>query len=127
MEKVKVNGIQIVYQRKGTGKSLVLVHGYPLDHTIWDEVLPLLEGDFDIILPDLRGFGGSDIVESQYKISDMAADIAGLLDVLEIEKAAIAGHSMRGQGGVLAWPCQNTPDLPRSAYILTNKFMSGVT
>ena len=96
MEKVKVNGIQIAYQRKGAGKPLVLAHGYPLDHTIWDEVLPLLENDFDIILPDLRGFGGSDIVEGQYKISDMAADIAGLLDALGIEKNAIAGHSMGG-------------------------------
>lgn len=96
MEKVNVNGIQITYTRKGTGKPLVLVHGYPLDHTIWDEVLPLLEDDFDIILPDLRGFGGSDVVESQYKISDMAADLVGLLDQLGIEEAAIAGHSMGG-------------------------------
>ena len=96
MEKVNVNGIQLAYARKGTGKPLVLIHGYPLDHTIWNEVAPLLESDFDIILPDLRGFGGSDVVESQYKISDMAADIAGLMDALGIEKAAIAGHSMGG-------------------------------
>jgi 3-oxoadipate enol-lactonase len=96
MEKANVNGIQIAYTRKGTGKPLVLVHGYPLDHTIWDEVLSLLENNFDIITPDLRGFGQSDIVKSQYKILDMAADIAGLLDQLGIEKVAIAGHSMGG-------------------------------
>ena len=96
MEKVKANGIQIAYTRKGTGKPLVLVHGYPMDHTVWDEVLPLLEKDFDVITPDLRGFGQSDVIESQYKISDMAADIAGLLDQLGIEKAVIAGHSMGG-------------------------------
>ncbi len=96
MEKANINGIQIAYTRKGSGKPLVLVHGYPLDHTIWDEVLPLLENDFDIITPDLRGFGQSDVVESQYKITDMAADIAELLDQLGIEKAAIAGHSMGG-------------------------------
>ena len=96
MEKVNVNGVQFAYTRRGTGKPLVLVHGYPLDHTIWDEVLPLLENDFDIILPDLRGFGDSDVVESQYKIADMATDIAGLLDHLGIEKAVVAGHSMGG-------------------------------
>ena len=96
MEKVKVNGIKIAYVRKGTGKPLVLVHGYPLDHTIWNEVVPFLESDFDIILPDLRGFGASYLVEGQYKITDMAADIAGLLDQLDIEKAVIAGHSMGG-------------------------------
>jgi pimeloyl-ACP methyl ester carboxylesterase len=96
MKKVNVNGIQIAYTRKGSGKPLMLVHGYPLDHTIWNEVVPLLENDFDLILPDLRGFGQSEIVESQYKISDMAADLAGLLDQLGIEQTAIAGHSMGG-------------------------------
>ena len=96
MEKVHVNGVQLAYTREGTGKPLVLVHGYPLDHTIWNEVIPLLNNDFDIITPDLRGFGQSNVVESQYKISDMATDIAGLLDQLGVEKTAIAGHSMGG-------------------------------
>jgi pimeloyl-ACP methyl ester carboxylesterase len=96
MKRLTVNGIQLAYNRQGTGKPLVLVHGYPLDHTIWDKTLPFLENNFDIIVPDLRGFGESDVVESQYKIKDMAADIAGLLDQLGIEKAAIAGHSMGG-------------------------------
>jgi pimeloyl-ACP methyl ester carboxylesterase len=96
MEKVNVNGIQIAYNRTGSGKPLVLVHGYPLDHTTWNEVVPLLKNDFDLILPDLRGFGQSEVIESQYKIVDMAADIAGLLDHLGIEQTAIAGHSMGG-------------------------------
>jgi len=96
VEKANVNGIQIAYERKGTGTPLVLVHGYPLDHSIWNEVVALLENDFDIITPDLRGFGGSDVVESQYKISDMAADIAGLLDHVGIKKATLVGHSMGG-------------------------------
>jgi pimeloyl-ACP methyl ester carboxylesterase len=76
--------------------SLVLLHGYPLDHTIWDEVAPLLQKKFDLILPDLRGFGQSDLVESQYTIVDMAADIVALLDELGIENTYIAGHSMGG-------------------------------
>ena len=96
MEKVSVNGAQIAYTRKGSRKPLVLVHGYPLDHTIWDEVVPMLANDFDVILPDLRGFGESDVIEEPYKITDMAADIAGLLDQIGIEKTAIAGHSMGG-------------------------------
>ncbi len=96
MEKANVNGVRIAFVRRGAGKPLVLVHGYPLDHTIWNEVLPLLERDFDVVLPDLRGFGQSQVVESQFQMSDMAADIAGLLDHLGIEKAVIAGHSMGG-------------------------------
>lgn len=96
MKKVNINGINISYTRQGQGIPLVLVHGYPFDHTTWNELLPHLENDFDVILPDLRGFGQSDVVEEQYTISDMAADLAGLLDALQIEKAFVVGHSMGG-------------------------------
>ncbi len=96
MKTIPVNGINLAYDRRGRGTPLVLVHGFPLDHTSWDEVAPLLENHFDLILPDLRGCGQSATVDSIYSISDMANDIAGLLDNLGIEKTAIAGHSMGG-------------------------------
>lgn len=96
MEKVNVNGIQLAYERRGKGTPLVLLHGYPLDHHLWDEVLPLLENTFDVIVPDLRGFGESTTVNSPYTMDDYASDIAGLLDQLGIQKTAIAGHSMGG-------------------------------
>lgn len=96
MQKVNVNGIQLAYERRGRGTALVLVHGFPLDHHLWDEVVPLLENSFDIIRPDLRGFGESTTVDSAYGMDDYASDIAGLLDQLQIQKAAIVGHSMGG-------------------------------
>ena len=96
MEKVNVNGIQLAYERRGKGTPLVLLHGYPLDHHLWDEVAPLLEDTFDVILPDLRGFGESTTVDSPYSMDDYASDIAGLLDQLGIPKVAIVGHSMGG-------------------------------
>jgi pimeloyl-ACP methyl ester carboxylesterase len=96
MQKVNVNGIQLAYERRGKGTPLVLLHGFPLDHHLWDAVLPLLEDTFDLILPDLRGFGESSTVDSFYAMEDYASDIAGLLDGLGIRKAAIAGHSMGG-------------------------------
>lgn len=96
MEKVNVDGIDIAYMRRGTGPSLVLIHGYPLDHSIWDEALPLLEDSFDVILPDMRGFGESDLVESDDSIAGYATDIVGLLTRLGIKQAFLAGHSMGG-------------------------------
>lgn len=96
MDKLNVNGIQLAYARRGTGTPLVLLHGYPLDHHLWDDVAPLLEDTFDLILPDLRGFGESTTVDSPYTMNDYASDIAGLLDQLGIQKAAIVGHSMGG-------------------------------
>src|SRR5574339_918327 len=96
MDTFEINGIRLAYDRRGKGTPLVLLHGYPLDHRLWDEVAPLLEDQFDLILPDLRGFGGSSTVDTFYTMEDYAADIAGLIDFLGIQKTAIAGHSMGG-------------------------------
>jgi 3-oxoadipate enol-lactonase len=96
MLKTMVNDFELAYERGGHGVPLMLIHGYPLDHSIWNPVLPLLENDFDLILPDLRGFGQSGSIPAQYSLSDMAADLAALLEQLKIEKAVIAGHSMGG-------------------------------
>jgi 3-oxoadipate enol-lactonase len=96
MLKTTVNGFELAYERIGHGTPLVLIHGYPLDHTIWNPVVPLLESGFDLILPDLRGFGQSDSMRTKYLLTDMAADLAALLDYLKIKKVVIAGHSMGG-------------------------------
>ena len=96
MEAINLNGFELAYTRFGDGVPLVLIHGYPLDHTIWYDVVSPFEKDFTVILPDLRGFGLSGVVESQFAISDMAADVAALMDYLNIEAAYIAGHSMGG-------------------------------
>ncbi len=96
MDTVNVNGIELAYRRLGKGSPLVLIHGYPLDHSIWDDVASLLEHDFDLILPDLRGFGGSGTVDTPYSMAEIAGDLATLLDFLGVDKASFAGHSMGG-------------------------------
>jgi 3-oxoadipate enol-lactonase len=96
MQKLNIAGINIAYERRGHGEPLVLIHGYPFDHTIWDEVAPLLENDFDLIIPDLRGFGQSDLMEADSSIVDFASDLADLLTHLKIKRAILAGHSMGG-------------------------------
>jgi 3-oxoadipate enol-lactonase len=96
MNIIAVNGINLAYIRRGKGTPLVLIHGFPLDHTSWNDAASLLENHFDLILPDLRGFGQSTTVETPYTVSDMADDLAGLLDHLKIEKVVLAGHSMGG-------------------------------
>jgi pimeloyl-ACP methyl ester carboxylesterase len=96
MKKIQVNNITLAYETAGSGAPLMLIHGYPLDHTIWTEVADLLKDKFTVILPDLRGFGQSTTVETPYTMADMADDLAGLLDYLGIEKVMLAGHSMGG-------------------------------
>ena len=100
MQKLTVNGIQIAFEREGPstssgGAPLVLIHGFPLDHRMWEALLPQLQ-EIDVIMPDLRGFGESAVVDGTYTTADMADDVIALLDALKIEKAAIVGHSMGG-------------------------------
>lgn len=96
MNTIVFNGIELAFDRRGKGTPLVLIHGYPLDHSIWGDVIPLLENDFDLIVPDVRGFGKSTTVETLYSMADIAADLAAILDSLGIKKTALAGHSMGG-------------------------------
>jgi len=96
MKKIKINDIELAYARRGKGTPLVLLHGFPLDHHLWDNVSALLEDKFELILPDLRGFGESTTVDAPYSMDDYASDIAGLLDQLGIQKVTVAGHSMGG-------------------------------
>ena len=107
MHKAHLNGITLAYERKGRGTPFVLLHGYPLDHVIWEPVVPLLEDRADLILPDLRGFGGSEATAGGYSLADMAGDVAALLDSLKIKKIILAGHSMGGYIALAfarAWP-----------------------
>lgn len=90
------NSISLSYERHGRGTTLVLIHGFPLDLSIWDAIVPHLEEDFDLIIPDLRGFGESSTVDAACSMEDYANDLAALLKFLGVEKTALAGHSMGG-------------------------------
>jgi 3-oxoadipate enol-lactonase len=91
-----LKGFDLAYERKGNGTPLILIHGYPLDHTIWQPLVPLLENRFDLIMPDLRGFGQSLPAGSTTHLTNMAGDLITLMDHLQIQKALVAGHSMGG-------------------------------
>lgn len=88
--------VKLFAEQFGSGIPLTLLHGYPLDHSIWMEIVPLLESETRLILPDLRGFGRSPAPSGEYSMRAMADDLVGLLDYLDIEKTVIAGHSMGG-------------------------------
>jgi len=93
---MELKPIDLYYEEVGSGVPLVLIHGFPLDHTIWQPVVPLLQDSARVILPDLRGFGKSPAPKGTYSMRLMAEDMLRLLDRLQIEKAILAGHSMGG-------------------------------
>ena len=95
--KININGLQFAYDIRGrTGPPLVLLHGFGMDRSIWEDLVESQLGDQQVILPDLRGHGESDAPEGPYSMSLMAADLGYLLDALGIEQAIVCGHSMGG-------------------------------
>lgn len=94
--KIRVNGFDMNCREMGDGIPLVLLHGYPLNNTIWDAVAERMQGQVRLILPDLRGFGESSVPEGVYTMRQMSSDVARLLDALEVHTAVVAGHSMGG-------------------------------
>lgn len=119
MLSARVNGIDLAYARRGRGPALVLLHGHPLDHSIWEPVAAQLEPSFELILPDLRGFGGSASPAGPYTIPDMAKDVADLLDRLGLPNASLAGHSM---GGYVALAfCSQFPERVRSLALVASQ------
>jgi len=96
-EYVSLNNAKLAFfQRPGTGAPVFLLHGYPLDHSIWQPMIPYLEKEARLIIPDLRGHGLSTTTEENYSIERIADDIAGLMEYLKIKSAYMVGHSMGG-------------------------------
>lgn len=91
-----IDGRRIGYDDTGgSGVPLVLLHGFPLDRTVWDEQLPALAGS-RVIRVDLRGCGESEPSDGPALMEMLAGDVAGVLDLLHAERAAFAGHSIGG-------------------------------
>jgi pimeloyl-ACP methyl ester carboxylesterase len=90
------NTVQLYFRETGQGAPVVLLHGFPLDHTIWEPVVPLLKSHAKLILPDLRGHGRSPGTDGAYSMRCLADDILALLDSLHIERVTLVGHSMAG-------------------------------
>jgi pimeloyl-ACP methyl ester carboxylesterase len=93
---MELDPVDLYYEEYGQGTAMVLLHGFPFDHTIWEPLIPLLKQEARLILPDLRGFGRSPVPEGTYSMRLLAEDVAQLLDRLGIEKAMLVGHSMGG-------------------------------
>jgi pimeloyl-ACP methyl ester carboxylesterase len=81
----------------GEGKTVVLIHGYPLSDASWEyQYHPLIKAGYRVIGITLRGFGQSDKPYGKYDYDQFASDIKTVLDKLDIKDATLAGHSMGG-------------------------------
>jgi 3-oxoadipate enol-lactonase len=96
MSKILVKGVEIGYDEAGSGTPVVLLHGFPFNRTMWSEQIEALIPRHRVLAPDLRGHGETTATNGPATMEDMAGDVAGLMEKLNISRAAVCGLSMGG-------------------------------
>ena len=83
--------------------ALIMLHGFPESHRTWREIAPRLADRYFEIMPDQRGFAGSDQPQdvAEYKTDKLIDDVFALADALGVSEFSLVGHDW---GGAIAWP-----------------------
>jgi pimeloyl-ACP methyl ester carboxylesterase len=114
-----VDGFRLVYDRTGSGHAVVLLHGWPGDRSDYRDVVPLLSTSADVVVPDLRGFGGSDkhLVDpaDQYSADAQARSILGLIEELRLDHPVIGGYDIGSR--IAQTIAGDRPDLVRALVV----------
>jgi pimeloyl-ACP methyl ester carboxylesterase len=96
-----VDGFTLEYDRAGSGPAVVLLHGWPGSRADQHEVAALLAGEADVVVPDLRGFGGSDRhardAAEAYSAEAQADSVCALIEELELARPVISGYDVGGR------------------------------
>ncbi len=100
---IRANGLDMAVYEQGSGAPVILLHGFPELAFSWRHQLPALaQAGFRAIAPDQRGYGRTSVPPNitDYRASELIADIHGLLDALELETATFVGHDW---GALVLW------------------------
>ncbi|MCC8981259.1 alpha/beta fold hydrolase [Bradyrhizobium acaciae] len=93
---IRANGAAFHVARTGSGRPLLLLHGWPEFWLTWEPVMARLADRYTLIAPDLRGFGDSDKPRGAFGPDQHTDDMLALLDALGIDKAGVVGHDVGG-------------------------------
>jgi pimeloyl-ACP methyl ester carboxylesterase len=96
LQQIKSGDAEIAYRVLGEGPSVFLLHPFPVNHEFWLPVAQALSTRYRVILPDLRGHGDSAVGEGPATMEKHAADIARVMDDVEIGRAPLVGCSIGG-------------------------------
>jgi pimeloyl-ACP methyl ester carboxylesterase len=135
---IDAGGLRVNLAEAGEGELVLLLHGWPQNNRMWGGLIPRLAPHYRLLVPDLRGFGGTQAPGWGYDAETFARDQVALLDALGIERARVIGHDWGGWTAMLLgldspervermivvnaphpWPRQrlsNLPELWRSWY-----------
>lgn len=115
-----VDGFSLTYDRDGEGPAVVLLHGWPGDRTDYRLLAPMLvEHGFEVVVPDLRGFGESDkhAVDptAQYGVAAQGRSVVGLVEELELDRPVFAGYDVGSR--ISQGIARSRPDLVRGLVV----------
>jgi len=104
MKRVNVGELELAVVDEGNGPPLVLVHGFPLDHTMWNAQIDAFRSRYRVIAPDLRGFGQSDVSTETVTMDRFARDLHQMLQQLAVDPPVVlCGLSMGGYVALAFW------------------------
>ncbi|HEY1868538.1 MAG TPA: alpha/beta hydrolase [Candidatus Cybelea sp.] len=118
------DGAELAYEESGAGlPTVLLVHGWQADRSVWREVIEALGADVRTVAVDLRGGGASRNASGPYALERFAADLRELVDSLRVGPAIVVGHSM---GGTIALRfALDAPELTRGLVLISPVPASG--
>ena len=96
MPRIVIGDGALYYERQGVGFPVLFISGLSGFASFWQDQVAAFARKFDVVTHDHRGIGQSDVTRSGFTVDRMAADVVGLMDALEIERAHIVGHSTGG-------------------------------
>lgn len=91
-----INGLKIYCEGNINNKSIIFVHGFPYDHSMWDYQIEALKDKYYCVTFDIRGLGKSYIGDGQYTMEAFVWDLFSIIDELKLVKPILCGLSMGG-------------------------------
>jgi pimeloyl-ACP methyl ester carboxylesterase len=94
---IRTDDMRFAYRRDGKpGQAVVLLHGWPQTSRAWHRVAPLLTSSFDVVVPDLPGFGNTSKPESGFDKRTVARRLRDFVSALGLSRVALVGHDLGG-------------------------------
>jgi pimeloyl-ACP methyl ester carboxylesterase len=86
----------VFFKREGSGPPLILIHGFPMNHSVWEDFKEPLLADYTIYTPDLPGLGQSDILKDGFTLQDVARSMNTWVSDNNLQQGVLVGHSLGG-------------------------------
>lgn len=105
----EINGLKINYEMKGEGETVVLLHGWGANITLFADLISLVSQKYRVIAVDMPGFGKSEEPDDSWQVSDYSQFVIDFLSSLDVKKATFLGHSFGGRVIIKLATCFSLP------------------